>query len=80
MQIMDSMKDPQLLRAMGLGDKLLGSIIVMILGLVICMVVLSIIMLIIKLLRVAGGREKSTAAGHGSASSQNTGGPPSQTE
>ena len=61
MQIMDSMKDPQLLRAMGLGDKLLGSIIVMILGLVICMVVLSIIMLIIKLLRVAGGREKSTA-------------------
>lgn len=73
MQIMDTMKDPQLLRTMGLGDKLLGSIIVLILGLAICMLVLSIIMLSIKILRVVGGsRKKSAAAGHGPASSQNT--------
>lgn len=65
--MIEAMKDPQLLGSLGLGEKLLGSVIVMILGLAVCMIVLGIIMLSIKLLRFAGaGREKETAAGLGS--------------
>jgi sodium pump decarboxylase gamma subunit len=58
MDIMERMRDPELLKAMGIGDKLLGSLIVMVLGLAVCMIVLYIIQLAVKLLRIAGSRDK----------------------
>jgi Na+-transporting methylmalonyl-CoA/oxaloacetate decarboxylase gamma subunit len=51
------MRDPELLKAMGLGDKLIGSLIVMVLGLATCMIILFIIQMVVKLLRIVGGKE-----------------------
>lgn len=63
MELMDRMRDPELLNALSLGDKLLGSFIVMILGLAVCMIVLFTILLIIKLLRFMSGKEKTEING-----------------
>lgn len=52
MSIMDKLKDPELLATLGVGDKLVGSLIVMVLGMVSCIVVLLLIMLVVNLLKI----------------------------
>jgi predicted lipid-binding transport protein (Tim44 family) len=62
LDLVEKLRDPELLKAMGIGDKLLGTLIVMVLGLAICMMILSIIMLAIKLLRLTSLKKAAPAA------------------
>ena len=60
MDIISKMRDPELLKAMELGEKLIGSFIVMILGLATCMIILFIIQMVVKLLHIVGGKENQS--------------------
>lgn len=50
MSIIERMQDPELLKAMTVGEKLSGSLIVMVLGIGTCLIVLAIIMFMVKLM------------------------------
>lgn len=52
MSIIDRLRDPEILNAMSVGEKLWGAVVVMIIGLVACMVALTVIMYSIKLMHV----------------------------
>ena len=50
MSLIERMQDPELLKAMTAGEKLSGSLIVMVLGIGTCLIVLAIIMFMVKLM------------------------------
>lgn len=58
MDILEMMKNPEILKTMSVGDKLLGSVIVMALGMITCFIALVIIMYVIKLMGVVFGQKK----------------------
>ena len=56
MSILERLSDPELLSQMGLGQKLLGSLITAVIGMLVCMVVLAIIMLAIRIMHALMSR------------------------
>lgn len=59
MDILEMMKSPEIMKTMSVGDKMLGSLIVMVLGLVTCFIVLLLIMLVIRIMGAAFGEKKN---------------------
>jgi sodium pump decarboxylase gamma subunit len=58
LDIIEMMKNPEILKTLSTGEKLLGSLVVMVLGLLTCFIVLLIIMLAIRVMGSAVGRTK----------------------
>lgn len=59
MDIIEMMKNPEILKTLSVGEKMLGSLIVMVLGLVTCFIVLLIIMFAIRIMGAAFGEKKN---------------------
>lgn len=92
LSIIEKMQDPEILLTLPVGEKLYGSIIVMVLGMVCCMVILTIILFMVKLMHyimsrgevkakkaaeaAAGEIDPATAAAIVSAVSEMEGGKP----
>ena len=58
MDILEMMKNPEILKTLSIGEKMLGSLIVMVLGIVTCFIVLLIIMFAIRIMGAAVGEKK----------------------
>lgn len=58
MDIIEMMKNPEILKTLSIGEKMLGSLIVMVLGIVTCFIVLLIIMFAIRIMGAAVGEKK----------------------
>jgi len=58
LDIIEMMKNPEILKTLSVGEKMLGSLIVMVLGLVTCFIVLLIIMFAIRIMGAAVGEKK----------------------
>ncbi len=61
--VIERFKDPDVLAGMGLGEKLGGSLIIMVLGLLTCIVVLTLIMIVIKIMHKLMESSAARAAG-----------------
>jgi len=58
LDIIEMMKNPEILKTLSIGEKMLGSLIVMVLGIVTCFIVLLIIMFAIRIMGAAVGEKK----------------------
>ena len=61
--VIERFKDPDILAGMGLGEKLGGSLIIMVLGILTCIVVLTLIMIVIKIMHRLMESSEARAAG-----------------
>jgi acetyl-CoA carboxylase biotin carboxyl carrier protein len=61
--VIERFKDPEILAQMGIGEKLGGSLIIMVLGLLTCIVVLTLIMIVIKIMHKLMESAEARAAG-----------------
>lgn len=61
MSIIDKIKDPDILAALPVGEKLYGAVVVMVIGLVTCIAVLTIIMTCVKILHAIVSRSERKA-------------------